>query len=143
MVARVKIQGGASSPFRVSVATVDVATAAFDQLIFDGDQMPFRIYANSYIQANLIPSSASGGLAYATQGPAVYATPSGQFPMFNVMWRIPDGTASDKLKTPKQIGGVINSVDGKFYGISYAKQSAGVGSISYAYCNYLIYKNYG
>lgn len=141
MVGRVKIQGGATSPFRVSVATVDVATAAFDQLIFDGNQMPFRIWSNNYIQTNLIPAGSSG-LAYATQGPAVYATPSGQFPMFNVMWRIPDGTASDKLKTPKQVGGVINSADGKFYGISYARQSSS-GTIAYAYCNYLIYKNYG
>lgn len=142
MVARVKIQGGASSPFRVSVATVDVATADFDQTIFDGNQQPFRIWSNNYIAANLIPSFASGGLAYATQGPSVYTTPSGQFPMFNVMWRIPDGTASDKLKTAKQVGGVINSADGKFYGISYARQS-NPSSISYAYCNYLIYKNYG
>jgi hypothetical protein len=62
--------------------------------------------------------------------------------MFNVMWRIPDGTASDKLKTAKQVGGVINSADGKFYGISYARQS-NPSSISYAYCNYLIYRNYG
>lgn len=142
MVQRVKISSGASSPFVVSVPGVDVATAAFDEWIFNGNQQPFRIYLNHYIQANLIPASSSGGLAYATQGPSVYSTPSGQFPMFNVMWRIPDGTASDKLKTAKQVGGVINSADGKFYGISYARQSSS-GTIAYAYCNYLIYRNYG
>jgi hypothetical protein len=141
MVARVKIQGGASSPFRVSVATVDVATADFDQTIFDGNQMPFRIYSNNYIQANLT-FYASPALAYATQGPSVYSTPSGQFPMFNVMWRVPDGAPSDKLKTSKQIGGMINSADGKFYALAFARQS-GPTTIAYAYCNYLIYRNYG
>lgn len=141
MVKRVKISSGNSSPFVVSVPGVDLATAAFDEWIFNGNQMPFRIWSNNYINTNLIPAGSSG-LAYATQGPSVYSTPSGQFPMFNVMWRIPDGTASDKLKTAKQIGGVINGADGKLYGISYARQS-NPSSISYAYCNYLIFKNYG
>lgn len=142
MVQRVKIAPGASSPFRVSVAGADVNSADFDELIFDGNQMPFRIWANNYIQANLIPYGTSG-LAMATKSTLqTYSCPAGQFPMFNIMWRVPDGSPSDTLKTPKEVGAMINDADRYLYALSFAKQ-AGPSTISYAYCNYLIYKNYG
>jgi len=110
-------------------------------LVFDGNQMPFRIWANNYISANLIPYGTSG-LAIATKGPLTYSCPSGQFPMFNAMWRIPDGSPSDLLKTPKEVGAMINDSDRYLYSLSFAKQ-AGPSTIAYAYLNYLIYKNYG
>jgi hypothetical protein len=141
MVARVKISSGASSPFRVSVSGADVNSADFDQLVFDGNQMPFRIWKNGYMNANLIPAGTTG-LAIATQGLLTYACPTGQFPMFNVMWRIPDGTPSDVLRTPKEVGAMINESDRNLYSLSFAKQSNST-SPGQAYCNYLIYKNYG
>jgi hypothetical protein len=142
VVGRVKIQGGASSPFRVSVATVDVATADFDQLIFDGNQQPFRIWSTNYIAADLIPYG-TAGLAMPTKSTLqTYACPAGQFPMFNIMYRIPDGSPSDVLRTPRSIGGMIDAADRYLYALSFGKQS-GPTTISYAYCNYLIYRNYG
>lgn len=141
MVNRLKIASGVTSPFQVSVSGVDVNSAAFNQLIFDGNQQPYRVWANSYIAANLIPYGAAGVVA-PTAGPTTYSCPSGQFPLFNVMWRIPDGSPSDYLKTGKEVGGVIDQTDRKFYGISFARQTSPSGA-SYAYCNYLILRNFG
>lgn len=141
MVARIKIASGVASPFRVSLSGVDVGSADFDQLIFDGNQMPFRVWSNNYMNANLIPYGA-GGFANYTAGPATYSCPSGQFPMFNVMWRSGDGSASDVLRTAKEIGGMINESDRVFYALAFIRQNNPSG-LSSAYCNYLIFKNYG
>jgi hypothetical protein len=141
MVAGVKIKGGVASPFRVAVSGVDAASADFDQLIFDANQQPLRVWANGYFNASLIPYG-TAGLAMPTFGLTTYACPAGQFPLFNVMFRPGDGGASDFLQTAKGIGGVINESDRGFYALSFLRQ-AGPSTVSTHYCNYLIFKNYG
>jgi len=150
MVKRVTIDcAGAISPFRVSAAGVDVDSAEFNNLIFDGNQSPLRLWGTGY--------GAVAGISYddwffgknivssiIIAGPS---TPSGTTPVFMTMWR---PAAGGFLKTPIFInshsvaGGGGGFSSGNFCGLSFSVgfPSAPTTPASNIYVNYAIFKNY-
>ena len=50
MTRRVIYQGGSGSPFRVSASGVDAALAEFNDLIFDANQPPLRLWGTGATQ---------------------------------------------------------------------------------------------
>lgn len=152
---RLRIQAG-SSPFRVSRSGVDATGADFEQVLFDANQAPLRLWSRGY---TTMPKIENGNIA-----PAQYvwassrpATPAGTDPLFLIMWRCqklsgdPAGPHTDgsiqhvtpgyhNLGTIDAGGG--GGVMGKsaLYAINFCRQSAG-----YYYQNYInfaIFRNY-
>jgi hypothetical protein len=91
MVKRVIIGSEGGSPLRVSVAGVDASSAQFNNLIFDGNQPPLRLYSTGYVTARVLQASGSdrNTAAIFTNGPPVPVTPSGTTPIFFCMVRQP------------------------------------------------------
>lgn len=85
---RVVIDATASSPLRVAVAGVDAAGATFDDLIFDANQPPLRIYLNGWMRVPVIPIG-GGSFGQWANGPSYPAGPSGTHPIFMTMWSQP------------------------------------------------------
>lgn len=141
MVAAVKLGSFGGSPFRVAIPGIDAGSADFDQTIFDANQRPYRIFSNGYFNAAM-GNIVGAGLFLPTQGPFTYSTPSGQFPLFNIMWRYPDGTANDVLRTASACAGLLSATDGHVWGLSYNRHPNGSANTS-NYCNYLVFKNFG
>lgn len=125
MVKRVVIQGGGSAPIRVSAAGVSVDGAQFNDLIFDGNQPPLRLYATGY---TLVPPIYRGANSVQTiQHVVDYAAPipqvpDGTTPLFIVATRqrMSEGNTYGYLMTPTYRGGIdgaggggaISNVDG-------------------------------
>lgn len=152
MAVRVRIQGGSSSPFRVSASDVD-ADDTF-ALIFDGNQSPLRILTHGVVAATRSP----GNLAPAVfiQSAVGYTAPPGLFPLFAVSAYLGPTTAvgapSGNRAQPPWItssGGVPPAVsgfggalaNGWFYGINYDR-NVGNAATSYS-VNFLIFRNMG
>lgn len=152
MVKRVTIDcsGASLSPFRVSVAGVDVDSAEFNDLIFDGNQSPLRLWGTGWGSVSGISYDdwAVGGKnvvsAIIAAGPT---TPSGTTPVFMTMWRPAVGGF---LRTPifrnthsvGAGGGGLSS--GNFCGLSFSVGSPGSPSTPAGdiYVNYALFKNY-
>lgn len=158
MTRRLRLQGG-SAPFRVSVSGVDAVGAQFDQVIFDANQAPLRLYTRGYLGMSPIGTSdiTQAIVQLASSRPT---TPSGTNPLFAVMWRSqqlsgdPEGPHDDgsiqhvtpgyhylKL-TPARGqggGGGIMGTDG-FYTVNWCRQETGYYYPNYV--NFAIFRNY-
>ena len=162
---RVIIGPGGSSPFRVSVAGVDAAGAQFNDLIFDGNQPPLRLFLNGYIAVDAISQSDSAGgvtlrIAYGPSGPVV---PSGTNALFLTMWRQPNLAvgnfrynggngfpitpqfASSNSTTGQGGGGTMDN--SRFIALSFSRpillpSGFWTGFPTPNYVNYCIFKNY-
>ena len=151
---RVIIASGVASPFRVSVAGVDASNAEFNDLIFDGNQQPMRLYATGYETVPTIANGDTANIAHAVlaSGPS---TPAGTNPLFMVMWRHnASGGDTLLLKTPQLSPSVPFSVtagsggggayeDGAFRALSCGRDpSGGAFYTQDNIINYAIFKNY-
>lgn len=88
---RLRIETGAS-PFRVSLAGYDAAGATFDQVLFDANQAPLKLWYRGYTDIDTVPNYSAPGVIDITYFTTKYAhsrpsTPSGTFPIFALMWR--------------------------------------------------------
>lgn len=156
MTKRLLIQGG-TRPVRMSVAGVDVDGASFDQVIFDANQAPLRLWTSNYASfdnSEHIAAAAVGQaiVKYASSRPT---TPAGTHPLFAAMWRCQkqagskDGTIQwvtpgyNGLRlTPNNQqggGGAIMGTDG-LYIVDWCRRDAGY--YYPLYVNYAIFRNY-
>lgn len=91
MTRRVIVDGSGTfgSPLLISVAGVDAASAEFNDLIFDGNQSPLRLWATGYLTIGGITYNDFIGGKNINTGVtgAAFGTPSGTFPVFMTMWR--------------------------------------------------------
>lgn len=150
---RVIIDSTAASPFRVSVAGVDASSAQFNDLIFDGNQSPIRLWATGYILVDGTTwndFNLGGKNTTEAGGPGGFTTPSGTTPVFVTMWRRNDGIG--KIFTPSfqassnvtNGGGGGGICSGQFLGLSFNVGAPGAPTSLPAqnYTNYCIFKNY-
>ena len=93
MTDRVILQAGGVSPLRMSVSGVDVSGAQFNNLIFDANQMPLRLYATGFqAVAGMTWNQRLFGQNVREGSPVpLYTAPSGQSQMFLVAWRRNNG----------------------------------------------------
>jgi hypothetical protein len=147
MTRRVIIDSTAASPFRVSVAGVDVLTAEFNDLIFDGNQSPLRLLATGWVvcPAHTWNEYTFGKNMNEASGPTY--TLAGK-PVFLVAGRVDDGLGN--LTTTFARPGAAGSghggafCSGTFIGVSFqggapaVPDAAGPNTL----CNYAIFKNY-
>lgn len=94
---RLRIETGAS-PFRVSMTGYDAAGATFDQVLFDANQAPLRLYSRGYTDVETVPNYSSPGVIDITYFKTKFAsarpsTPLGTFPLFALMWRTDNASA--------------------------------------------------
>jgi len=162
---RVIIGPGGSSPFRVSVTGVDAAGAQFNDLIFDGNQPPLRLFLNGFMAIDPLSQgeSSDGITVKLVAGPTGPAVPGGTNAMFLTMWRQPNGAvgnylynggagyvttpqfASSSSSTGQGGGGGMDS--SRFIGLSFARpillpSGFWTGFTGPTYINYCIFKNY-
>lgn len=138
MTNRIKITSGSASPFRVAASGVDVNNATFDGLIFDGNQMPLRIYSYGYVSAAVANPA---GIAM-TAGPYGPATPLGTYPLFTIAWRAGGSGPSVHLRTVGPYGGGTFDSSNRFHALTF-RPSGVLGSIPNTLVNYLIFRNAG
>lgn len=142
---------------RVSTPGVDVAAAEFNNLIFDGNQQPLRLWGTGFVVVYVIDYDNSMTINH-TIGPLVLPTPAGTSPPFVVTVKR-ESTGTNQVSPPgtRQVsvsacgGGAVSNVDGggnKFVGITVAREvirtsntspGPGTGSV---WVNYAIFKNY-
>lgn len=147
---RVKIDGSASSPFRVSVSGVDVDGAEFNTLIFDGNQSPLRLWATGFFAvAGITDNDFSGGKNISVDHSGSFPTPSGTTPVFITMSRRTDapGNPNGFTVTPyfgNRNGGGGGICSGTFVGANFWVGNVGSGAAPgpIIYSNYCIFKDY-
>lgn len=147
---RVKIDGSAASPFRVSVAGVDVDGAEFNTLIFDGNQSPLRLWATGYHTiAGITDSDFNGGKNIEVFNGNDFPTPSGTTAIFMIMYRRTDagGNPNGFTNTPyfgAREGSGGGMCSGKFVGANFYAGLAGTGAAPgpSSYVNYCVFKDY-
>lgn len=86
MARRVIFQSGAASPLRISVAGSDAASAQFNQLIFDGNQPPLRLWSTGWIAVVPLAFANTAQVLF-QDGPTLPVTPSGTVPIFFTVTR--------------------------------------------------------
>lgn len=154
---RVRLQSGSGSPLRISVVGVDVNSAQFNNLLFDGNQPPLRLWSTGYVLVAPIDQLNTAS-AFFTDGPTVPASPSGTIPIFFVCVRQPATTApnpgavgnsnSPPFRTYNSygMGGGIFNVSGSnvFSGLNFNRDNGVSGLFAGVPCvvNYAIMKNY-
>ena len=154
---RFRIQAGSTSPFRVSMTGVDALGAAFDQVLFDANQAPLRVWGQGYWLATIIENAWSNNIT-GSEAIARPVTPEGTYPLFLVMFRCqrlsgdPEGPHTDGVLThstpgvqnlglagQRGGGGLMRTTD--FRALSWCRRSSGLGSYP-VYINYLMMRNY-
>lgn len=156
---RVVIQGGGVSPLRISVVGVDASSAQFNNLIFDGNQPPLRLWGVGYVTS--APLASGSGATVTSGSPAtVITTPSGAFPLFLTMVRQP--LAGGSPVNPGAVGnqntpafrtlnnygsGILINNSGSnnlLYGINFNRDNPtnGLFGTQSCICNYAVLKNY-
>jgi hypothetical protein len=92
--------GQTGSPLRISVAGADALTAQFNDLIFDGNQPPLRLWGAGFTTVPGITWNEHLGGKNLSEGTAipVVAVPAGLTPVFMTHWRKDDGLG--RLFTP-------------------------------------------
>lgn len=126
-------QAGIQSTLRVAVAGAGFPPASdFNNVIFDGNQAPLRLWNKGYIQVPPIPPLGPGGLAYpvlAIEGSRNYPD-SPNPPLFLLSGRSMSGgvlstpwhivpTAPFQRGASQGFGGVITYQNRYFYGINF------------------------
>ncbi len=152
MPARVRIQGGSASPFKVSATNVD-ANDTF-ALIFDGNQSPLRILTHGVIAS----SRSAGNIAPAVfqQAAVGYSAPAGLFPLFALSAFLgPSGAvgapAGSRAQGPwitingsglprnaSGFGGAL--ANGWFYGVNFDANTTATSTYN---VNFMIFRNMG
>ncbi len=160
MARRVIIQGGGSSPIRVSAAGVDANGAQFNDLIFDGNQSPMRLHGTGFVALPPINRDIDSvkTIDKLVTGASLPAVPSGTTPMFLVAVRNRSSDTEGRLQTPFAIlggisdnlfrggGGAISDVDGaglRFVALTFAIRLSTVfpNPQPSSYINYCIFRN--
>lgn len=143
MIERVVIgKASTNSPLRVSAAGVDANLAAFEDLLFDGNQPPLRLHHVGYV---MIADKNPSNFAPAIISSAVFPALPG-YPQFSVMsrWTNPSGVVFDPRCAYRAgqagAGGVVNP--GVFWGVDWNSKFADAGAQSYTHINFCIFKNY-
>jgi hypothetical protein len=92
--------GQTGSPLRISVAGADALTAQFNNLIFDGNQPPLRLWGTGFTSVvGITFNERLGGKNVSEGSPIpVVAVPAGLTPVFMTHWRKDDGLG--RLFTP-------------------------------------------
>jgi hypothetical protein len=152
MTRRVIIDGNSASPFRVSVAGVDAASAEFNDLIFDGNQSPLRLWATGYMAIiGITYNNFLAGQNLSTDHTGSFSTTSGTFPVFMTMWRN-TGDALNRIFTPSfqpannasVLGGGGGGVCGgvfKGFNANRGLATAPDNPASTEYINYCVFRN--
>jgi hypothetical protein len=91
---RFDASGVSGSPLRISVRGVNALVAQFNDLIFDGNQSPFRLAATGFTTvAGITWNQRLGGKNINEGSPIpVFATPAGTTPIFMTLWRRSDSS---------------------------------------------------
>jgi hypothetical protein len=153
MTRRVRFDGSgqSGSPLRISVADVDVLTAQFNDLIFDGNQPPLRLWGTGFTSVVGITFNERLNGKNISEGTAipVVAVPAGLTPVFMVHWRKDDGqghvyTPSSQGSNNGLIGGGGGGICSGFFcpacfntGAPAVPDSLPPGS----FINYCVFKN--
>lgn len=86
MANRVIFRSNAASPLRISIVGADASSAQFNQLIFDGNQPPLRLWSSGWI--SVVPLAFANTASVLFQdGPTLPAAPSGTAPIFLTVTR--------------------------------------------------------
>lgn len=153
MARRVIIDSTAASPLRISVAGVDAAGAEFNNLIFDANQSPLRLWATGWgsIAGMTWNERLAGKNVNESTLASGFTTPSGTTPIFMTCWRL-SNDALNRLFTPSFDpssnaitgggGGAVCS--GSFIGVAFTvgTPSAPDTAPAVTYVNYCVFKNY-
>jgi hypothetical protein len=156
---RVAIGAGGASPFVVS-SSGDALSVGFENLIFNGNQQPLRLWNKGFVTVNPIPKLGPGGLPLPIvfrDDRYTYPTPTGS-PVFiiagkNAFGSLPLQTPWHRVADPlskgssQGFGGVISNSDKKFYGLNFSDPNnntdQGYPAVVYpTYINFCIFKNY-
>lgn len=152
MVKRVIIDSTAASPLRVSVSGVDADSAEFNDLIFDGNQSPLRLWGVGYGYAAGFSYNSWIGGKNVNEGSSipVLNTPTGTTSIF-VVQQVQEGSGGNarppfwQTGTSGQLGGGGGICSSSLFcpismnsGPPGAPSSPAGGS----YVNFMIFKNY-
>ena len=96
--------GQTGSPLRISVVGADALTAQFNDLIFDGNQPPLRLWGTGFTSVvGITFNERQFGKTVSEGAPIpVVAVPPGLTPVFITHWRKDDGLG--RLYTPSSQG---------------------------------------
>ncbi|SHJ69592.1 hypothetical protein SAMN05444159_1254 [Bradyrhizobium lablabi] len=153
MTRRVIMDSTAASPLRISVAGVDAATAAFNALIFDGNQPPLRLWGTGYttVEGMSWNEHLGGQNIREASGIPVVVTPAGTSPVFMTMWR-KSGDPFGRVYTPSfqgsanggQGGGGGAICSNQFIATCFNTGAPGAPDSRppFNYVNYCVFKNY-
>lgn len=150
---RVTIEGAV---MRVSVAGVDVSSAQFNNLIFDGNQPPLRLWMSGWVGVPVL-ANGSGSTLVTTQGPSL-SVAGGVSPIFFTCVRQPiqsgvvnpgavgnNNSPSFRTQNNYGCGGTITDVGGgvsNFYGMNFNRENpAGTAFGNDGIVNYSIMRN--
>lgn len=86
MAKRVIFQSGAASPLRISIVGADASAAQFNQLIFDGNQPPLRLWSSGWLSIVPLQFANTAQVLY-QDGPTLPVAPSGTVPIFFTITR--------------------------------------------------------
>ncbi|WP_454629512.1 hypothetical protein [Bradyrhizobium cenepequi] len=98
---RVLYEAGGGRPLRISASSsVDPTLAEFNDLIFDANQPPLRLWGTGYTQIPGITRNEWNFGKNVNEGSpiSVFGAPVGQTPIFMTMWR--SGDTSGYVNTP-------------------------------------------
>lgn len=151
MTRRVVIKSSSSSPFRISAAGVDALSAEFNDLIFDGNQPPLRLWISGYTTVEGMSRDEYNGGQNIREGSGIgpFTTPSGTTPVFLVNAKTSSaGIDTGRVKLPTfnsglgSGGGAICS--GYFIGVSFTLGFPATPSARppFDYINYAIFRNF-
>lgn len=158
MVKRVIIQSGGASPFRVSVAGVDAAGAQFNNLIFDGNQPPLRLFATGFVTIPVVDALNNAAAFFTDSALTLPVVPAGTVPIFLCQVRQPNTGAPNPGAVGNQntpafrtlnafgLGGAIFPVGGVnvFTGINFNRDNTvnGLFAGNQGVVNFAIMKNF-
>jgi hypothetical protein len=147
MAQRLRIGPGAGSPFLVSAPGINAdGSATFDNLIFNGNCPPLRIWSTGFVAATQ-PASGALPLPYPVGGPTGFVTPGGTYPLFLNVGYIPVAGSSVRiLSTPFRVfggggggHGAVMANTGQFFALNNGNPAL----TTTIYVNYCILRNYG
>lgn len=152
---RVTIQGAV---MRVSVAGVDASLAQFNNLIFDGNQPPLRLWGTGFVTIPVIDALNNAGAFFTDSTLALPTVPAGTVPIFLTSVRQPNtgapnpggvgnqNTPSFRTLNAFGLGGAIFNVSGVnvFTGINFNRDNSvsGLFGSNKGVVNFAIMKNY-
>ena len=154
---RIVFKGGGSAPFTVAAAgrDADGDRSDFENLIFNGNQPPLRLWGKSVVVVPGIQAN-NNAIGVIAKGGSIMPTPAGLWPLFCVVGQFTSDAGPSKrpitgpfFTSPSGygsgFGGALSS-DGYFYGVNFTTRRTPQGETpqSLAYqIYYAIFKNYG